>query len=193
MVDTMKVIIYASRKYDQQLIEHIRHIFYNHWTFNLLDLIVLFDAGSVLLPETPAIVQIISPYHTQSSISMTRIQPPQQSSHFDAFQLFKIFLKRPATQLVFIEKSPETNSISDKILYSVLKNGDGDSLQPNLQLNPEPNLQLNPMYSCFKSLNGHFTILNLNTLEHVSFTSNHTRLDCLHSKTSREPLFKQRL
>lgn len=121
----MNVIMYASRKYDHELIQNVRDALYEHWPFKILDLIVLFDTGSTLLCETPTMVRIISPAHTKSAITMTRLQTPEKSSHFDAFGLFNHFEKIPGTQLVFIENSLGKNSIGNKILTCVLENNDG--------------------------------------------------------------------
>ena len=121
----MQVIMYANRKYDPVLIQDVRDALYEHWPFKILDLIVLFDTGSTLLAETPTMVRVISPAHTKTSISMTRLPSPEQSSHFDVFGLFQHFDKAPGSQLVLIENSLEKNSIGNKILNSILENNHG--------------------------------------------------------------------
>jgi len=117
----MQVFIYTSKEYDADFIKEIREVLYRDYSFDLLDIIVLFDKSSKLITEPPSIMRILSPVNDQDSTVVSRIKVPQQSSHYDALGMFKFLSDMHNKQIVILDKNLDVLSSGNKIINQLIE------------------------------------------------------------------------
>jgi len=117
----MQVIMYARRQYDADLIQQISGAIQQTWPYEELDLVVIFDTSSSLLCEVPTMVRIFTPKNNHNAMTMTSLNSPSNSSHYNAIRLFQHFESAQKSQLIFIEKNSGAINVGSKVIKQLLK------------------------------------------------------------------------
>lgn len=118
----MKVIVYSTKHFDPKLIQKLRSHLYVNWTFENLDLIIFFGNTSRLIAESPQIIRVISPANDEGSTTVSHINVPEKSSHYDAFGMFQYLYNSIEQQMIFIDKSMDELSVGTSILETISNN-----------------------------------------------------------------------
>ena len=117
----MQVIMYARRQYDGSLIQQIRYALQLAWPHEELDLVMIFDTSSSLICEVPTMVRIFTPKDNHNNTTMTSLEAPANSSHYDAIRLFQHLESSQKSQLIFIEKNADVMNVGSKVIKQLLK------------------------------------------------------------------------